>query len=46
MTAPDATGYTEKMVIKQVTQSTLTLWKGTFPDGGSTMSGNFICVGN
>lgn len=42
----DATGYTERMAIKSTTTTALNLWKGNYPDAGTTMNVNFICVGS
>lgn len=42
----DGTSYTERMVIKNATATTLNLWKGNYPDAGTTMNVNFICVGS
>lgn len=41
----DATGYTERMAIKGVTTTQLLIWKGVFPDAGTTMVVSYICVG-
>ena len=46
MTNIDATGYTEKMVVKGTTTTTLSVWRGQFNNAGSTMSGFFVCSGN
>lgn len=45
MRVPDNSGYTEKMVIQSITTTTLKVWKGTFPDTGTTMSGYWVCIG-
>lgn len=41
----DGTGYTERMVIKGVTTTQLLVWKGNFPDAGTTMHVSYICIG-
>ncbi|MCM2351478.1 MAG: hypothetical protein NDI69_15755 [Bacteriovoracaceae bacterium] len=42
----DATSYTEKMVIKDITASAITIWRGNYPDSGTTMQGYWTCMGN
>ncbi len=42
----DATAYTEKMVIKDITASAITIWRGNYPDAGTTMQGYWTCMGN
>jgi hypothetical protein len=42
----DATSYTEKMVIKDITSSAITIWRGNYPDSGTTMQGYWTCMGN
>lgn len=41
----DGTDYTEKMVIKGITTTTLSIWRGKFPDAGTTMQGFWTCMG-
>lgn len=41
----DATDYTEKMVIKSITTTALYIWRGKFPDAGTTMQGFWTCMG-
>jgi hypothetical protein len=46
MNNPDGSGYTERMVIQSITSTALKVWKGNFADGGTTMSGRWICIGS
>lgn len=46
MTNVDGTGYTENMVIRGTTATSLLVWKGQYQNEGTTMSVNFVCVGN
>ncbi len=46
MTNIDNTDYTEKMVIQSTSTTQLKIWKGTYPDSGTTMNGNWICIGS
>jgi hypothetical protein len=41
----DATGYTEHMVVKAVTTTTLSIWKGQYYTSGTTMNVFYICTG-
>lgn len=45
MVAPDATGYTEHMIIKTTTANQLQIWRGLNNTAGSTMIVNWTCMG-
>jgi hypothetical protein len=42
----DGTTYTEKMVIKSITNTTLAIWRGNYQDAGTTIVGYWNCMGN